>query len=116
MGQVCGWANVGRGNTGKGATEGMVGREVTGSRSVVLRHLSGRTTPRFSIFPRLSKTSGEATHRGLARLIGYRGRLGVLGRRAHEITARPTLGRIRPGLPDDARDECGMFAPCRAAP
>ena len=64
----------------------------------------------------IKKTSGEAATGGLARLQGYRGRVGVLGRPAREPTARPTLGRIRPGLPDDARGACGMFAPCRASP
>jgi hypothetical protein len=63
-----------------------------------------------------TKKSGEAVNGDPARRTGYHGWVGVLGRLAHEITARPTLGRIRPGLPDDALGGREIFAPCRPAP
>ena len=62
------------------------------------------------------KTSGEAATGGLARLQGYRGRVGVLGRPARGPTARPTLGRIGPGEPDDARREGDLRGPCATSP
>jgi hypothetical protein len=70
----------------------------------------------FDVPQAITKTSGEAATGGLARLQGYRGRVGVLGRPAREPTARPTLGRIGPGLPDAARWECEMIALWRASP
>jgi len=70
----------------------------------------------FDVSQARSKKSGEAVAGGLARLPGYRERVGLLGRRARELTARPTSGRIGPGVANGASGQYGTPVPGRGAP
>jgi hypothetical protein len=115
VGQVPGLTNVG-GKKGEGWRRGWgTGRDrepIRDPLSVFRLHDSSD----FDVSLARSKTSGEAVVGGLARLPGYRGRVGLLGRRVHELTARPTLGRIGPGVSTGASGQYGTPVPGRKAP